>query len=85
MNNNELIGVIATAFIILAFLQKGEIKIRLFDTVGAILFVIYGILINSFSTVLLNGILIAIQIIKLVQLWRKSNEHNVINISAGKQ
>lgn len=63
----EIIGVIATLFIIVAFIQTGEIRIRILDCVGALLFVIYGTLIQSFSTVLLNVILIGIQIYKIVQ------------------
>lgn len=80
---NEFIGILATCFIILAFLQKGEFRIRIFDGIGAILFVVYGILINSFSTILLNGILIVIQIIKLIKLGRKKHERHIDDISAG--
>ena len=71
--NYELIGIIATSFIVLAFTRNGEFKIRVFDLVGAVLFVVYGILIQSFSTVLLNGILIGIQIFKLYKLKNAQN------------
>lgn len=66
----ELIGIIGSAFICVAFLFKNVIGIRLFDSVGAILFIIYGLMIHSFSTVLLNGILILIQLVNLYKLWR---------------
>ena len=71
--NYELIGIIATSFIVLAFTRNGEFKIRVFDLVGATLFVIYGVLIHSFSTILLNGILIGIQIYKLYKLKNVQN------------
>lgn len=64
----EIIGIIATLFIVLAFIQNGEFKIRILDLIGAILFIIYGITISSFSTVLLNGILVIIQIYKMYKL-----------------
>ena len=64
----ESIGIIATLFIVLAFSLNGELKIRIFDLVGAVLFVVYGCLIKSFSTVLLNGILTGIQIYKIIKL-----------------
>lgn len=64
----EFIGILGTLFILLAFILNGEFKIRLFDLVGAVLFVIYGITINSFSTILLNGILIGVQLYKLYKL-----------------
>lgn len=66
----EIIGIIGTLFIILAFTLNGELKIRIFDLIGAILFVIYGITIGSFSTILLNGMLIVIQIYKIIKLKR---------------
>jgi hypothetical protein len=66
----ELIGIIGSCFICVAFLFKKVIWIRLFDSVGAILFIIYGLMIHSFSTVLLNGILILIQLVNLYKLWR---------------
>lgn len=68
----EILGIIATIFIILAFINKDIIKIRIFDIIGAILFIIYGILIKSFSTILLNCILTGVNIYHLYQL-KKGN------------
>lgn len=68
----EAIGVLATIFIVVAFMLEGELKIRVVDLVGAVLFVVYGMLINSFSVVLLNFILVAIQVYKIIKI--KHNE-----------
>ena len=67
----EILGIIATLFIVLAFSLNGELKIRIFDLIGAALFVIYGILIHSFSTVLLNTILCGIQVFKIYKLRKE--------------
>lgn len=64
----EVIGIIATLFIILAFLNKDVKKIRIFDIVGALLFILYGLLIKSFSTVLLNLVLTGVNIYQLYKL-----------------
>lgn len=66
----ELIGIIGSCFICVAFLFKNIFWVRVFDSVGAVLFIIYGLVIHSFSTVLLNSILILIQLINLYKLWR---------------
>lgn len=63
----ELIGIVATLFIVLAFSMNDKKLIRIFDSVGAVLFVIYGILIGSLSVWLLNGILIVINIRKIMK------------------
>ena len=64
----EIIGIVATLFIVVAFTRDGEIHIRILDLIGAVLFVVYGLCIHSFSTVLLNGILIGVQCVKLRKL-----------------
>lgn len=70
----EIFGLIRTLFIVLAFTMTGEIKIRIFDGIGALFSVIYGITIRAFSTVLLNSILIAVHIYKLYRLRKSEKE-----------
>ena len=67
----ELIGLIATLFVLISFLQKSEINIRKFNIVGASLFVIYGLLISSVSVWLLNGILLGVHIKRLKELYNE--------------
>lgn len=68
----ELIGLLATLFVLISFLQKSEVGIRKFNIVGASLFIIYGILISSISVWLLNAILLGVHIKRLKDL---RNEH----------
>lgn len=64
----ELIGLAGTAFIVLAFTFSDQIKIRVFDGIGAALFIVYGFMIHSWSNIILNGILIAIHIYKIAKM-----------------
>ena len=61
----EIIGIVATLFILAAFSLNDKKLIRLVDSIGALLFVIYGILINSLSIWLLNICLIIINLYKI--------------------
>lgn len=61
----EIIGVLATLFVLASFLVNDMRKVRYINIVGAALFVIYGYLIGAFSTWLLNGLLIVIHIFYL--------------------
>lgn len=63
----EWIGIAGTLSIILAFTMNGERKIRIFDLIGALLFIIYGVTIRSFSTILLNVVLVVVQAYKLLR------------------
>lgn len=68
----EWFGIIGSIAIIIAFTFKDEKKIRIADTIGAGLFVVYGVIIHSISNILLNSILIVIQIANLYRLWREN-------------
>lgn len=70
----ELIGIAASVTILICFLMNDEKHIRIIDSIGACLFVIYGLLINSFSVTFLNSILIIIQIYKLYKLNQKGKD-----------
>lgn len=63
----EPIGLTATLFVLLSFTMKKSETIRAVNIVGAFLFVVYGLLINSVSTWLLNGMLIGIHIFYLLK------------------
>lgn len=63
----EILGIIATLFVLAAFMLNDVKQIRIVDLIGAILFVIYGILIHSLSVSLLNGILVIIHLYKLIK------------------
>lgn len=64
----ELLGIIASLFVISAFLFKNVKIIRILDGIGALLYVIYGVLIHSYANILLNIVLIIVQIYHLSKL-----------------
>lgn len=72
--NVEVIGLIATLFVLASFLTSGEKNIRIINIVGALIFVAYGLMIGAVSVWLLNGILFIIHIYKLIKLSRAANK-----------
>ena len=70
----EIIGWIATVFIIISFLQKDIIKLRLFSLVGAILWTLYGLIGQSWSIVFLNIMITLIQVFCIAKLIRIKNK-----------
>lgn len=67
MNWVELVGLAGTLFVLLSFLMKDLTKVRLINIIGAVLFVVYGLLIGAFSTWLLNGVLVGIHVAYLIK------------------
>lgn len=54
MNGIEILGYVAMVLVAGSFLLKDVIKLRLVNALGAICFVIYGVLIDSFPVTGLN-------------------------------
>lgn len=63
--NNEILGIIGTLFILVGFTSDKESIIRIFDMIGALLFILYGAMIGAISTVILNACLVLVNGYKL--------------------
>ena len=75
----ELLGILATIFVLLSFLFNEPKRIRIVNIIGAILFVVYGLLLNAVSVWLLNGALIGIHIYYLFKSEVNHDEKNQKN------
>lgn len=64
----EFLGIVASLIILCGFLCKGEKNIRTVNIFGCILYVIYGVLIGSFSVCFVNGVLIIVHAARLIKL-----------------
>lgn len=67
----ELFGTVASIAVVGSFLMHGERAIRLANLIGAALFVIYGLLCGAWSVAVCNGILIAIQLVRVRRLGKE--------------
>lgn len=73
MNWVEILGIAATIFIIISMScktlsKKWSIIMRVTNIIGSILFVIYGSLLPAISTAILNGVLMIINSVHLINL-----------------
>lgn len=60
MNSLEVVGYIGTIFIILSFLFKDIIKLRLLNIIGASMVTVYAWLTEVYPVVLLDGSIVLI-------------------------
>lgn len=71
----EILGIISTLFIVLAFVCKNVVSIRLLDIIGAIGFVVYGTLTKTWSTLALNIALILINLFYLIKYYKEKHKN----------
>lgn len=67
----ELVGILAGLLVLGSFLLKDQVKIRIVNAVGSVVFVVYGVLITSYATIFLNAVMIIVQIRYLYKRGKK--------------
>ncbi len=65
---NEMLGYLASAFVVISLLTSNIKYLRYLNMVGCILFVIYGILISAYPVAIMNAIAFVINIYHLYKL-----------------
>jgi uncharacterized protein with PQ loop repeat len=64
----EIIGYIASAVVLISFLMKNIKKLRIINTIGCLIFIVYGVLLNfSIPIILTNSVIVGINIYFLVK------------------
>lgn len=72
--NPEVLGLAASVLILLSIAVRGEKRIRQLNIVGSALFVIYGIIIHSYSIILLDACGVVINIYHLHKIKKEANK-----------
>lgn len=66
-NWTECIGILATLCVLVSFTQSKTSRIRVINSIGSVIFIVYGILISSFSVWFLNAAVLVVNIYKLIK------------------
>ena len=77
MNYIELIGYLASAFVLLSFVMKEMTKLRLVSLVGCGFFISYGILLVSWPIIITNVAIVCVNVFYLAKSFRKPKEIEV--------
>lgn len=70
---SSIIGWLATALTLSSFMVKDIMKLRLVNSIGAITWVIYGIMIVNYPVIFTNLFILVIHMIYLFK-WRNRNQ-----------
>lgn len=63
----EIIGFIGSLFVILSYIFKDMTKLRIVNMIGCVVWIIYGTLIHSYSTIFTNLVIMIIHIVNMVR------------------
>jgi len=78
----QWIGYAASAIIAVSMMMNSIVKFRWINLFGALLFSIYGFMINAFPVSILNGIIFTVDIYYLTIIYTKKESIEILEINA---
>lgn len=67
----EYVGYLASIFLGISLIVKDSLKFRIFNSLGCLAFVIYGIMLKANPVILANGILLVLNVFQLIKMLRE--------------
>ena len=77
----ELVGYIGSALVLVSFLMTSVFKLRIVNSVGSIIFMVYALIIHSYPTAIMNFCLVIINIHFLYKIMRTQHKYDLINLN----
>lgn len=82
----EIIGYVGSAFVLASFLMASVVRLRVINSIGCVVSVVYGLLIRAYPTVIMNAALLLINIFFLIRMSKqKSADYHADRAKAGDQ
>lgn len=69
----EYVGYLASVFIVISLMMTSIVQLRIINSIGCILFVIYGVSVNAYPVAISNFLIVLINFYNLYKLSRKNN------------
>lgn len=69
----EWVGYAASIAIVISLVMTNMVKLRMINSIGCVLFVIYGILVGAYPVVISNAAIIVINAYQLHKLSKETN------------
>jgi hypothetical protein len=77
----ELIGYLGSALVLVSFLMVSVYKLRIVNSIGSVVCVIYGLIIHAYPTVVMNLCLVAINVYYLVKMINTQKNYDLVKVN----
>lgn len=78
----EIFGYIGSAFVVISMLMSSIVKLRVINTVGCVVSVVYSIIVGAIPLALMNACLIIINVYNLVMLKKTSKKYDLVETNS---
>ena len=77
----EMVGYAGSLLVAISLMMKSLLRLRIINLVGALIFVVYGLLIHAYPVSLMNGLIVGIDLYYLAQMWRQKDYFTLLEVS----
>lgn len=74
---NEWLGLLASVFILVSFLTSNQIRTRIINSIGCVVFIVYGILLPAYSTAFMNAAMLIVHAVFLIKYAVKKRKDKI--------
>lgn len=78
----ELIGYAGSTLVAVSLAMKSLQRLRIINMIGAIFFIIYGLLIGALPVALLNGLTLFVNVYNLWKMWQQKDYFTLMEVRA---
>ncbi len=79
----EIVGYVGSALVLVSFLMTSVFKLRIVNTIGSFIFMIYALIIHSYPTAIMNFCLVLINLHFLWKMRATGKEYEMVKLSSG--
>ena len=79
----EAVGYIGSALVVISFFMVSVVKLRVVNTIGSVIFMVYALIIHSYPTAIMNFILVFINIYHLIKLSNTKRSYDFVEVDTG--
>ena len=76
----ELTGYAASALIAISMMMGSILRLRLINTAGAVVFAVYGVLIDAYPVAVLNSFIVVVNAYYLFRIWRAKEYFKILKL-----
>lgn len=78
----ELIGYAGSLLVAVSLMMKSLVRLRVINMIGAVFFILYGLLIGAVPVAFLNGLILCVNIYNLWQMWQQKDYFTLMEVRA---
>lgn len=77
----EMVGYLGSVLVAISLMMRSLLRLRVINSLGCVVFVIYGIVIHAYPVAILNGFIVFINAYYLIRMFRQKDYFQLLEIS----